>query len=240
MLFRPAAPVGAALRRRRVPGPATTRALLTGKLTLPRAALRLVSSWPRPRSGCGAFARRRSHAALVGVAALPRCAGCAVRSRLSPCSGSAKRAFGVPHAPFQTQSPRVCGRRRIGADRPARRLRGSPPLGPCRHRPPACGPARLARTRARTADRRGARAWTRVSRYRAAARRRRGGGTTRTLGEHSRDVVSLTLEVADRLGLGTRDRRNAEVVALLHDVGKIASRVRSSTSPARSTTTSAR
>ena len=40
-------------------------------------------------------------------------------------------------------------------------------------------------------------------------------------GEHSRDVVTLTLEVADRLGLGTRDRRNAEFVALLHDVGKI-------------------
>jgi len=40
-------------------------------------------------------------------------------------------------------------------------------------------------------------------------------------GEHSRDVVSLTLEVADRLGLGARERRNAEFVALLHDVGKI-------------------
>jgi HD-GYP domain-containing protein (c-di-GMP phosphodiesterase class II) len=40
-------------------------------------------------------------------------------------------------------------------------------------------------------------------------------------GEHSRDVVSLTLEVADRLGLAARERRNAEFVALLHDVGKI-------------------
>jgi HD-GYP domain-containing protein (c-di-GMP phosphodiesterase class II) len=40
-------------------------------------------------------------------------------------------------------------------------------------------------------------------------------------GEHSRDVVSLTLEVADRLGLSSRERRNAEFVALLHDVGKI-------------------
>jgi HD-GYP domain-containing protein (c-di-GMP phosphodiesterase class II) len=40
-------------------------------------------------------------------------------------------------------------------------------------------------------------------------------------GEHSRDVVSLTLEVADRLELGQRERRNAEFVALLHDVGKI-------------------
>jgi HD-GYP domain-containing protein (c-di-GMP phosphodiesterase class II) len=40
-------------------------------------------------------------------------------------------------------------------------------------------------------------------------------------GEHSRDVVSLTLEVADRLGLEPRQRRTAEFVALLHDVGKI-------------------
>jgi putative nucleotidyltransferase with HDIG domain len=40
-------------------------------------------------------------------------------------------------------------------------------------------------------------------------------------GEHSRDVVSLTLELAGELGLDARERRNAEFVALLHDVGKI-------------------
>jgi HD-GYP domain-containing protein (c-di-GMP phosphodiesterase class II) len=40
-------------------------------------------------------------------------------------------------------------------------------------------------------------------------------------GVHSRDVVSLTLDVGERLGLTTRERRNAEFVALLHDVGKI-------------------
>jgi HD-GYP domain-containing protein (c-di-GMP phosphodiesterase class II) len=40
-------------------------------------------------------------------------------------------------------------------------------------------------------------------------------------GEHSRDVVSLTIEVAGRLGLDARQARNAEFVALLHDVGKI-------------------
>jgi HD-GYP domain-containing protein (c-di-GMP phosphodiesterase class II) len=40
-------------------------------------------------------------------------------------------------------------------------------------------------------------------------------------GEHSRDVVELTLAVVDRLRLGPRERRNAELVALLHDVGKI-------------------
>jgi HD-GYP domain-containing protein (c-di-GMP phosphodiesterase class II) len=40
-------------------------------------------------------------------------------------------------------------------------------------------------------------------------------------GSHSRDVVDLTLAVADELGLGTRARRDAEFTALLHDVGKV-------------------
>jgi len=40
-------------------------------------------------------------------------------------------------------------------------------------------------------------------------------------GSHSRDVVALVLGVADDLGLDARDRRDAEFVALLHDVGKI-------------------
>ena len=40
-------------------------------------------------------------------------------------------------------------------------------------------------------------------------------------GSHSRDVVDLVLAVADEVGLGARDRRDAEFVALLHDIGKI-------------------
>jgi HD-GYP domain-containing protein (c-di-GMP phosphodiesterase class II) len=40
-------------------------------------------------------------------------------------------------------------------------------------------------------------------------------------GSHSRAVVELVLGVADRLGLGARERRTSEFVALLHDVGKI-------------------
>jgi len=40
-------------------------------------------------------------------------------------------------------------------------------------------------------------------------------------GSHSRDVVSLVLDVSDRLGLDARERRDAEFAALLHDVGKI-------------------
>jgi HD-GYP domain-containing protein (c-di-GMP phosphodiesterase class II) len=40
-------------------------------------------------------------------------------------------------------------------------------------------------------------------------------------GSHSRDVVRLTLAVAERFGLDARERRNAEFVALLHDVGKV-------------------
>jgi HD-GYP domain-containing protein (c-di-GMP phosphodiesterase class II) len=40
-------------------------------------------------------------------------------------------------------------------------------------------------------------------------------------GQHSRDVVFLSLAVADRLGLSEQERRETEFVALLHDVGKI-------------------
>jgi HD-GYP domain-containing protein (c-di-GMP phosphodiesterase class II) len=40
-------------------------------------------------------------------------------------------------------------------------------------------------------------------------------------GDHSRHVVDLVLGVADELGLDGADRRVAEFVALLHDVGKI-------------------
>jgi len=41
-------------------------------------------------------------------------------------------------------------------------------------------------------------------------------------GLHSRSVVSLSVAVSDALGLGSRERRNVEFGALLHDVGKIA------------------
>jgi HD-GYP domain-containing protein (c-di-GMP phosphodiesterase class II) len=40
-------------------------------------------------------------------------------------------------------------------------------------------------------------------------------------GSHSRHVVDLVLEVSDELGLSPTERRQAEFVALLHDVGKI-------------------
>ena len=40
-------------------------------------------------------------------------------------------------------------------------------------------------------------------------------------GLHSRDVVTLVLDVCDRLGVDGRERRDAEFAALLHDVGKI-------------------
>lgn len=41
-------------------------------------------------------------------------------------------------------------------------------------------------------------------------------------GSHSRGVVDLSLAVSGRLGLDSRQRRNVEFAALLHDVGKIA------------------
>ena len=40
-------------------------------------------------------------------------------------------------------------------------------------------------------------------------------------GEHSRDVVALTVAVVDELALDEQARRDAEFVALLHDVGKL-------------------
>jgi HD-GYP domain-containing protein (c-di-GMP phosphodiesterase class II) len=40
-------------------------------------------------------------------------------------------------------------------------------------------------------------------------------------GAHSRSVVDLAVEVADRLGLDARSRHLTELTALLHDVGKI-------------------
>ncbi len=40
-------------------------------------------------------------------------------------------------------------------------------------------------------------------------------------GEHCKDVVALTLSVAERLGLSSPQRRDLEFAALLHDVGKI-------------------
>jgi HD-GYP domain-containing protein (c-di-GMP phosphodiesterase class II) len=40
-------------------------------------------------------------------------------------------------------------------------------------------------------------------------------------GSHSRDIVSLSLAVADSLRLSARERRHTEFAALLHDVGKI-------------------
>ena len=40
-------------------------------------------------------------------------------------------------------------------------------------------------------------------------------------GSHSRDVVTLVLDVCDRLGVSGRERRDTEFAALLHDVGKI-------------------
>jgi putative nucleotidyltransferase with HDIG domain len=41
-------------------------------------------------------------------------------------------------------------------------------------------------------------------------------------GFHSRGVVSLSIAVADAMGLNSAERRNVEFGALLHDVGKIA------------------
>ena len=39
-------------------------------------------------------------------------------------------------------------------------------------------------------------------------------------GDHSKQIVSLVIQVADELGIDARGRRDAELAALLHDVGK--------------------
>ncbi|HWW91717.1 MAG TPA: HD domain-containing protein, partial [Solirubrobacteraceae bacterium] len=59
-------------------------------------------------------------------------------------------------------------------------------------------------------------------------------------GEHCRGVVRLSVEVARALGLDAERCRNVEFSALLHDVGKIASPTKSSTSQASSTSRSGR
>jgi HD-GYP domain-containing protein (c-di-GMP phosphodiesterase class II) len=59
-------------------------------------------------------------------------------------------------------------------------------------------------------------------------------------GIHSRDVVELTLSVVHGLELSSRERRDAEFAALLHDVGKVRIPNESSTSPASSRPTSGR
>jgi putative nucleotidyltransferase with HDIG domain len=41
-------------------------------------------------------------------------------------------------------------------------------------------------------------------------------------GRHTRDVVELSLAVAERMGVGSEERRKVEFGALLHDVGKVA------------------
>jgi HD-GYP domain-containing protein (c-di-GMP phosphodiesterase class II) len=41
-------------------------------------------------------------------------------------------------------------------------------------------------------------------------------------GQHIRDVVSLSMRVADAMGLDLRRRRNVKFAALLHDIGKLA------------------
>jgi putative nucleotidyltransferase with HDIG domain len=43
-------------------------------------------------------------------------------------------------------------------------------------------------------------------------------------GEHTREVVKLVLDVANELGMDARGQRNAELAAMLHDIGKLGMR----------------
>jgi HD-GYP domain-containing protein (c-di-GMP phosphodiesterase class II) len=195
------------------------RGLVSGKMTLPRAALRLVSSWHAlgPVVVLALVADREPRwsawpiylAALVAQFALD-CAVTWIR----------EEGLGARHSPLQTQGLTYAvdlGLAPVGllvafaaVRHPALVVIILPLVGLL---------ALLAREREQRIDA----ALELGHAYR---------GTAFLLGEyveaddaytgeHSRDVVTLTLEVADRLGLDARQRRNAEFVALLHDVGKI-------------------
>ncbi len=195
------------------------RGLLTGKLTLPRAALRLASSWHAlgPAVVLALADDRTPHWSAWPLYLAALAAQFAVDFAVLWIR---EEGLKVPHAPLQTQSlayavdaglaPIALLVAFAAVRHPALVVIVLPLVGLL---------ALLAREREQRIDA----ALELGHAYR---------GTAMLLGdvveaddaytgEHSRDVVSLTLEVADRLGLDTRDRRNAEFVALLHDVGKI-------------------
>ena len=195
------------------------RALFTGKLTLPRASLRLVSSWhalgPVIVLALAADRAPRWSAWPIYVGAL------AAQFALdSAVTWIREEGLKARHSPLQTQSLSYAvdaGLAPVGllvafaaVRHPALVVIVLPLVGLL---------ALLAREREQRIDA----ALELGHAYR---------GTAFLLGEyveaddaytgeHSRDVVSLTLGVADQLGLDARQRRNAEFVALLHDVGKI-------------------
>ena len=159
--------------------------------------------------------------------------GRAGRSTWSPCwpsspstSSPRLRALAWSTAPRRARScddrPGLRARRRPGADRTARDVRGDRsarrlPAG--RSRWPGC-------SRCSRGERQ-----TRIDQALELSEAYQ--GTALLLGDvveaddaytgsHSRGVVELSLAVADRLGLDCAPRRNVEFAALLHDVGKIA------------------
>ena len=77
------------------------------------------------------------------------------------------------------------------------------------------------RARAARAHRPRARALARLPRHRVPARRRRRGRRRVHRPAQPRTSSSSCSRVADELGLDARERRHAELAALLHDVGKI-------------------
>ena len=130
-------------------------------------------------------------------------------------------ALGIPAAPAAARAAQDLPRRPSARPhRPARRLRhagqalrGPAPRAPGRALPPRGG-------RARGPRRTHARAQPRLSRHRAAAARRIEEDDEYT-GQHTEDVVELAVSVADELGVDEATRRDTELGALLHDVGKI-------------------
>ena len=195
------------------------RGLITGKLTLPRASLRLVSSW-HALGPAIVLALAVDHTPHWSAWPLYLAALAAQFALDAAVTWVREEGLRAPHSPLHTQGLAYA----VDA--------GLAPIGllvafAAVHSPalvlivlPLAG---LLRLLAREREQRIDAALELGHAYR---------GTALLLGDfvaadnaytgaHSRDVVSLTLDVADRFGLDTRERRNAEFVALLHDVGKI-------------------
>ena len=176
------------------------------------------------RGSGGGARRRRDHRARAG-----RVAGAARRARRAggrPTTASRPCATGPGSASRRSSSRRCSAGSRSWTCccRPSACWWRWPPW---RSPTPCCSCSRSPRCSCVFALERGARVRQAIELSRAYR------GTTLLLsdvlevddeytGFHSRSVVSLSVAVADAMGLSSRQRRNVEFGALLHDVGKIA------------------
>ena len=195
-----------------------------GELPWDRVISRLGDSWyalgPALVLTRGRRRSRRALGRLAVVAARARRAARA-RPRASPACASTSAPGRAPEVHVRELLPTWTMDVLLQPDRPARRARQRAEGV----RVPARLPARAADVGVRAAS--AARGST--SRSRPARTYRRTalllgeliGEDDEYTGAHSQGVVSLSVAIADELGLGEDQRRLVEFGALLHDVGKI-------------------